>query len=78
MTHTPKRADCGICQQAKLYKKQARRKDPDLSKIFPTKINDLHWSDHLIVGRKSVSRGRAGEKVGLYINDVFTLSRINL
>jgi hypothetical protein len=72
MTHTPKRADCDICRQAKLYKKQARRKDPDLSKIRPTKINDLLWSDHIIVGKKSNSRGIAGEKVGLYIIDVFT------
>ena len=72
MTHFLKCNGCDICKQAKVFMAPVRRSYPDLCDFKAEKFADLLWSDHIIVGKQSCSRGTKGEKVGLFIYDVAT------
>ena len=70
MTHVPKNPFCKVCQRAKMYRQQARRKDPDIKAgEAPKKFGDLIQADHLVVGRSKVTHGLGNEKVALFVWD---------
>ena len=67
LTHLPKNPYCQACQNAKAYKKQARRRDP-ATKQKASAFGDLVMADHMVVMKDSEERV-SGEKAALMIYD---------
>ena len=68
LTHTPKNPYCDVCARAKMYRQQARRREPDCREV-PSNFGDLLHVDHVIVGRRKFNHGLSGERCALYVMD---------
>ena len=67
LLHSPKNPYCQVCQEAKPFQVQARRRDP--AKVDQTTaFGDLLLADHIVI-RKQDAAGSLSEKAGLMMYD---------